>query len=223
MTGKAAVLTVGTVVCVAASIAGDTSQDLKTGFLLGATPRHQQRGELIGALTSAIFVAGAIIVLHKQYGVGSAELPAPQATLMKTVIEGILAADLPWALVITGGMLALVAELLGIPSLPFAVGLYLPLSTLSPIFAGGLLRRFVESRAAGDEEELHQVRERGILFGSGLIAGEGLTAVGVSAFAFFAERKPAGIGHEWMGPSGSYISLLLFAGLGYLLFRSTRK
>ncbi|MEE9271283.1 MAG: oligopeptide transporter, OPT family [Candidatus Krumholzibacteria bacterium] len=222
MTGRAAALTIGTVVCVAASVAGDTSQDLKTGFLLGATPKHQQRGELIGVLTSAIFVAGAVIVLHKQYGVGSEDLPAPQAMLMKTVIEGILSADLPWALVITGGMLALIAELMGVPALPFAVGLYLPLSTLSPIFVGGVLRRFVEARADGGGD-LHEVRERGILFGSGLIAGEGLTAVGVSAFAFLANRKPGGIGHEWMGPFGSYISLLLFIGLGYLLVRSTRK
>lgn len=223
LTGKVAALTIGTVVCVAASIAGDTSQDLKTGFLLGATPKHQQRGELIGVLTSAIFVAGAVIVLNDQYVVGSPELPAPQATLMKTVIEGILSANIPWMLVAVGGIMALVVELFGVASLPFAVGLYLPLSTLSPIFAGGILRRYIESRHRDDEHELHQVRERGILFGSGLIAGEGLMGVGIAAYAFFAGRRPEGVGHEWMGPAGPYVSLFLFFVLGFLLLRSARR
>jgi len=222
MTGQVTVLTIGTVVCVAASIAGDTSQDLKTGFLLGATPKFQQRGELIGVLTSAIFVAGAVIVLNDQYVVGSPELPAPQATLMKTVIEGILSANIPWTLVVVGGILALIVELFGVSALPFAVGLYLPLSTLTPIFAGGILRRYVESRYK-DENERHEARESGILYSSGLIAGEGLTAVGVAAFAFFASRRPGGIGYEWMGEMGTYVSLLLFVGLGFLLFRSTKR
>lgn len=223
MTGKIAALTIGTVVCVAASIAGDTSQDLKTGFLLGATPKHQQRGELIGVLTSGIFVAGAVIVLNEQYVVGSPELPAPQATLMKTVIEGILSANIPWTLVVVGGIMALIVELFGVASLPFAVGLYLPLGTLTPIYAGGILRRVIESRHAGKEHALHEARESGILYSSGLIAGEGLTAVGVAAFAFFAGRRPAGIGHEWMGGAGHFVSLFLFVVLGFLLLRSTRK
>ncbi|MDH3216148.1 MAG: oligopeptide transporter, OPT family [Candidatus Krumholzibacteria bacterium] len=223
MTGKITVLTIGTVVCVAASIAGDTSQDLKTGFLLGATPKYQQRGELLGVLSSAFFVAGAVIVLNANYEVGSSELPAPQAVLMKTVIEGILSANIPWTLVVVGGMMALIVELFGVASLPFAVGLYLPLSTLTPIYAGGILRRIIESRHRGDADKLHEVRERGILYSSGLIAGEGLTAVAVSAFAFFANRKPGGIGHEWMGASGPYVSLALFVLLGFLLFRSTKK
>jgi putative OPT family oligopeptide transporter len=223
MTGQITVLTIGTVVCVAASIAGDTSQDLKTGFLLGATPKFQQRGELLGVVTSAIFVAGAVIVLNAQYEVGSPELPAPQATLMKTVIEGILSANIPWTLVVVGGIMALIVELFGVASLPFAVGLYLPLSTLTPIFAGGILRRVIEHRQQNDDHKLHEARERGILFGSGLIAGEGLTAVGVAAFAFFANRRPEGIGHEWMDPFGSYVSLALFAALGFLLFRSAQK
>jgi putative OPT family oligopeptide transporter len=223
LTGQVTALTIGTVVCVAASIAGDMSQDLKAGFLLGATPRHQQVAQLLGVLTSAIFVAGAVIVLNAQYRVGSPELPAPQATLMKTVIEGILSASIPWTLVIVGGVMALVVELFGVASLPFAVGLYLPLSTLTPIYAGGILRRVVEKRSSRDEHELHASRERGILFGSGLIAGEGLAAVGVAAFAFFADRPPQGIGHAWMGDAAPYVSLALFALLGFLLFRSARK
>jgi putative OPT family oligopeptide transporter len=223
ITGQVAALTIGTVVCVAASIAGDTSQDLKTGFLLGATPKYQQRGELIGVLTSCIFVAGAVIVLNDQYTVGSEALPAPQATLMKTVIEGILSAEIPWTLVVVGGLMALVVELFGVASLPFAVGLYLPLGTLTPIYAGGILRLFVEKKNAGNDHELHDARERGILYSSGLIAGEGLTAVGLAAFAFFAGRRPAGIGYEWMGGAGHYVSLGFFVLLGYLLIRSTRK
>ena len=223
MQGMVAALTIGTVVCVSASIAGDTSQDLKTGFLLGATPKFQQRGELIGVFTSAIFVAGAVIVLADQYEFGSEEMAAPQAKLMQTVIEGILSGDLPWTLVIVGGLLTLVAELLGISALPFAVGLYLPLSTLSCIFVGGILRRFTEARHKGSDEELHNTRERGILFGSGLIAGEGLMGVGIAAFAFFAGRKPAGFGYEWMGGAAPWVSLGFFAVLVWLLLRATRK
>lgn len=223
ITGKVAALTIGTVVCVAASIAGDTSQDLKTGFLLGSTPKHQQRGELIGVLTSGIFVAGAVIVLNAQYGVGSEHLPAPQATLMKTVIEGILSADIPWTLVAVGAMMAIVTELIGISALPFAVGLYLPLGTLTPIFAGGILRRVVENRYEGKGEALHQARESGILYSSGLIAGEGLTAVGVAAFAFIAGKRPEGVGYEWMGAAGDYVSLGIFVTLGFLLLRTARS
>ena len=221
--GKAAALTIGTVVCVAASIAGDTSQDLKTGFLLGATPRNQQRGELIGVVTSALAVASAVIVLNAQYSFGSAELPAPQATLMKTVIEGILSADLPWVLVGVGGLMALTVELLGVPSLPFAVGLYLPLSTFSAIFGGGLLRRYIERRAGDDVQERNALRERGILYASGLIAGEGLIAVARAAYAYFTGSSPEGFGHAWMGGAGEFVSLGFFLFLGYLLYRAARK
>ncbi|MDX1380494.1 MAG: oligopeptide transporter, OPT family, partial [Xanthomonadales bacterium] len=140
MTGKAAALTVGCVVAIAASIAGDTSQDLKTGFLLGATPRRQQTGELIGVLTSATFVCLSVLLLAKTFGFGSEELPAPQATLMKLVVDGVLDQNLPWGLVGIGVAIAIVAELFRIPSLPFAVGVYLPVSTMTPIFFGGMLR-----------------------------------------------------------------------------------
>jgi len=121
--GKVTALTVGTIVCTAASIAGDTSQDLKTGFLLGATPKRQQWGQLIGVLTSATAVCASVMVLNSQYGFGTTDLPAPQATLMKTVIEGILSANLPWTLVFIGALMALIVELLGIRAVPFAVGL----------------------------------------------------------------------------------------------------
>jgi putative OPT family oligopeptide transporter len=206
---------------VGASIAGDTSQDLKTGFLVGATPNRQQIGELIGAVTSAFAVCGAVVILNSAYEFGSTDLPAPQATLMKTVIEGVLQAKIPWSFVIAGAGLGAVVELLRLPSLPFAVGLYLPVSTMTPIFVGGCIRRFIEKRHQRDEAELNQRRERGILFGSGLIAGEGLLGVGIALYAFFL-GKPKGVGFLLPGAPGDILSLAIFALLGYLLFRRTR-
>jgi putative OPT family oligopeptide transporter len=195
-TGRAAALTVGCVVAIAASIAGDTSQDLKTGFLLGATPRHQQVGELVGVLTASAFVCGTVILLSKAFGFGSEELPAPQATLMKLVIDGVLQQQLPWALVGIGALLAIACELLRIPSLPFAVGVYLPVATMTPIFLGGMLRRYAE-RSAKSAQQLDARRERGILLGSGFVGGEGLLGVVVAAVALTLGRRPAGLG-DWI-------------------------
>ncbi len=197
--GKATALTVGCVVAIAASISGDTSQDLKTGFLLGATPRRQQTGELIGVLTSATFVCLSVLLLAKTYGFGSADLPAPQATLMKLVIEGVLDRQLPWALVGIGVGIALVCELSRIPSLPFAVGVYLPVSTMMPVFVGGAVRWWLERSAASTERRVDR-RERGVLLGSGFVGGEGLLGVLIAALAFRTGEKPAGFGHDWMGP-----------------------
>lgn len=223
MTGKITALTVGTIVCTAASIAGDTSQDLKTGFLLGSTPRRQQIGELVGVLTSAFAVCGAVIVLNSQYGFGTEELPAPQATLMKTVVEGILSSDLPWALVFIGAIMTLSVELLGIPALPFAVGLYLPLSTLSPIYVGGVLRQIMEKRHAGNKERLEHAREGGVLFGSGLVAGQGVMSVLIAAVAFGLGHRPEYGGHEWMGAFGPWVSLAVFAVFGWYLMRTAER
>ncbi|GAB4327024.1 MAG: oligopeptide transporter, OPT family [Candidatus Zixiibacteriota bacterium] len=216
MIGQITALSVGTVVCVAASIAGDTSQDLKTGFLVGATPYKQQIGEFIGALTSTWAVAYAVSVLHHAYGFGSTHLPAPQATLMKTVIEGVLAAEIPWTLVGVGAAFALVAEAFKIPSLPLAVGLYLPVTTMTPIFAGGLVRWLVDKRYR--KQDANPERDRGVLYASGFIGGEGLIGVGLAAWTYFA-AKPEGIGDAWAGPFSSVISLLLFAGLAWILWR----
>lgn len=216
LTGRITALSVGTVVCVAASIAGDMSQDLKTGFLLGATPRRQQIGEFIGALTSAAAVAYAVTVLHHAYGFGSTHLPAPQATLMKTVIEGVLAAEIPWTLVIVGAGFALVAEALRIPSLPLAVGLYLPVTTMTPIFVGGMVRWMVEKRHRGASS--NPDKERGVLLSSGLIGGEGLIGVGLAAWTYFAD-KSSGIGDAWLGGLSGWLALVLFGGLAWVLGR----
>lgn len=198
ITGKAAAITVGCVVAIAASISGDTSQDLKTGYLLGATPRRQQVGELVGVLTSAVFVCLAVLLLAETFGFGSTELPAPQATLMKLVIDGVLDQSLPWGLVALGMGIAVGCELLKIPSLPFAVGVYLPVSTMTPIFLGGLLRWWAERSAAGPEESGDR-RERGILLGSGFVGGEGLLGVGIAGAAFVLGRRPLGLGTDWLG------------------------
>ena len=196
--GKATALTVGTVVAIAASISGDTSQDLKTGFLLGATPRRQQIGELAGVLTSATFVCLSVILLASTFGFGGDELPAPQATLMKLVIEGVLDQQLPWTLVGIGAGLAVICELLRIPSLPFAVGVYLPVATMVPVFLGGLLRHLMESRARTDDERSAR-RERGVLLGSGFVGGEGLLGVLLAGITLILGRRPEGLGTGWAG------------------------
>ena len=213
--GKAAALTVGCVVAIAASIAGDTSQDLKTGYLLGATPRSQQIGELVGVLTSATFVCLSVLLLAGTFGFGSEELPAPQATLMKLVIDGVLDQNLPWGLVAIGAAIAITAELFRIPSLPFAVGVYLPVSTMTPIFLGGMLKLWLE-RSSKDEAQANGRRDRGVLLGSGFVGGEGLLGVAIAGAAFIQGTRPAGFGTDWLGPdwlvtTASFIAFLLFA------------
>ena len=214
---KGAALSVGCVVAIAASISGDTSQDLKTGFLLGATPRKQQIGELVGVITSALFVCLAVLLLDEAYGFGTDELPAPQATLMKLVIEGVLQSSLPWGLVGIGAGIAVLCELLRIPSLPFAVGVYLPVTTMVPVFLGGALRRSLE-KTARDGETRGRRRERGVLFGSGLVGGEGLLGVVVAAVAFARGSAPGGFGREWAGSWAPAAGVALFLAL-VLLFR----
>ena len=219
--GKVAALTVGAVVAIAASIAGDTSQDLKTGFLLGATPWRQQIGELVGVLTSAAFVALTVLLLAQAYGFGGEELPAPQATLMRLVIDGVLAQSLPWTLVGIGAGIAVVVELLRLPSLPFAVGVYLPVSTMFPVFLGGLLRTILERKAVVEKERVAR-RDRGILIGSGLVGGEGLMGVviaGAAGYAVSRGREPWSLGYEWAGAAAVWLALALFVALIVLFWR----
>ena len=206
--GKAAALTVGTVVAIAASIAGDTSQDLKTGYLLGATPRAQQIGQLIGVLTSAAFVCLAVMLLDRAYGFGTKELPAPQATLMKLVIEGVLDQTLPWILVAIGVGITLIAAALRLPTLAFAVGVYLPVATMVPIFLGGLLRWWTDrgKNAAARADQ-------GVLLGSGLVGGEGLVGLVIAAVAAYLSRAPEGVGPEWAGAAAPWLAAAVFAAL----------
>ena len=195
--GKATALMVGTVVCIAASIAGDTSQDLKTGFILGATPWKQQVGELIGVVTSAGAVVVVVMLLNSTVagGLGGAELPAPQSVLMKLVIDGVLDQNLPWSLILIGIGIGLAAALFRIPVLPFAVGVYLPLDTMAAVFLGGLLRWSLTRKQAPARAERR--RERGVLFGSGLVGGGGLTGVLLALWVALSGGRPIrGVGLE---------------------------
>jgi len=220
-TGKAAAVTVGCVVAIAASIAGDTSQDLKTGFILGATPRRQQISELLGVMTSATFVCLAVLLLDRAYGFGSEELPAPQATLMKLVVEGVLDSTLPWTLIAVGVLIALFVELMKIPSLPFSVGVYLPITTTATVALGGLLRWFLERWSESAEESTSR-REKGILFGSGMVGGEGLLGVGIAAAAFYRGSPPSGFGYGWAGGFAPLMTLSAFAVLLLYFVRRSR-
>jgi len=190
---RAAILTVGTVVCIAASKAGDISQDLKTGYLVGATPARQQVGQLIGAAFACWAIAGTVLLLGQAFTFGSEQLPAPQATLMKTVIDGVLTGSLPWGLVGTGAAFSLGAMLAGLPGLAFAVGIYLPLGSLTPIFLGGCIRALVEKKRKGKKIE----GDPGILAASGLIAGEGLAGVAI-ALMVAVQTRGGGFGN-WLG------------------------
>ncbi|MDY4516101.1 MAG: oligopeptide transporter, OPT family [Lachnospiraceae bacterium] len=184
-----AAIAIGSVICIIAAIAGDTSQDLKTGYITGATPMKQQIGELIGAAAASVAIGLILYLLNAAWGYGSPELPAPQATLMKMIVEGVMGGNLPWSLVAAGACIGIVIEILGIPVLPFAVGLYLPIHLSTPMMAGGLVRLFIEKRRKDNDGKKDTV-ERGILYCSGLIAGEGLAGILLAVFAIL----PAGTG-----------------------------
>lgn len=208
VSGMIAALSVGGVICVAAAIAGDTSQDLKTGFLVGATPWRQQIGELIGVISSGLVIGWVLILLSNAYGFGSKDLPAPQATLMKLVIEGIMSGNLPWPLVFAGFGAAAVVELFGIASLPFAVGLYLPLHLSTPIMLGGIIRGLLE-KMEKSEKVLKNKVEQGVLYSSGLIAGEGI--MGIIIALFVAAKINIEFGNNVLGQWGGLIVFLLLA------------
>lgn len=217
---KTAILTIGTVVAVAASIAGDISQDLKSGYLIGATPKKQQASELFGAFSSAFFIAFAVMTLGEVYGFGTKDLPAPQATLMKTVVDGVLQANLPWNLVLIGACFAIVAELLSVPSLPFAVGIYLPLSTMTPVFVGGVIKYYVEAKRNKKSDDIVEKQtDTGVLLSSGLIAGEGLMGVLIAAYAVWATARPEGVSFGLTGAIGDWTSFIVFSALGFFLYR----
>ena len=182
--GMIAAIVIGGVICVIAAIAGDTSQDLKTGFLVGATPKKQQIGELIGVAVSAVAIGAILYLLSMAWGgYGSEDLPAPQAVLMKMIVEGVMGGNLPWNLVFVGVFIALVVEVLGIPVLPFAIGLYLPIYLSVPMMLGGLLRWYLEKRKYASEKEKDTTVQSGVLYSSGLIAGEGIVGILLAVLA----------------------------------------
>jgi len=186
--GMTAAIAIGSIICIVAAISGDTSQDLKTGFLLGATPRKQQIGEIVGVVASAFAIGGTLYLLDAAWGFGSPELGAPQATLMKMIIEGVMEGNLPWALVFTGVFIAVVVEVIGIPVLPFAIGIYLPVQLNACIMIGGLVRLFIEKKKMAKEKKDQAITD-GTLFCSGMIAGEGLVGILLAVFAVFGIDK----------------------------------
>ncbi len=186
--GMAAAIAIGSIICIVAAISGDTSQDLKTGYLLGSTPKKQQIGEVIGVLASALAIGGTLYLLDSAWGFGSEELGAPQATLMKMIIEGVMSAELPWNLVFVGVFIAILVEVIGIPVLPFAIGVYLPVQLNACILVGGIIRLvFDKMKAKGEAEEnkKKEIINDGILFCSGMIAGEGLVGILLALLAVF--------------------------------------
>ena len=182
--GMTSAIAIGSIICIVSAIAGDTSQDLKTGYLLGATPKKQQIGELVGVIAAAFAIGGTLYLLDSAWGFGSEELGAPQATLMKLIIEGVMEGNLPWALVFTGVFIAVVVELIGIPVLPFAIGVYLPVQLNACIMAGGVLRLALD-KIKRNEEEKKAIINDGVLFCSGMIAGEGLVGIALALLAVF--------------------------------------
>ncbi len=225
LAGKATALMVGTSVAIAASIAGDSSQDLKTGFILGATPRLQQIGELVGVLTSAGVVAAVVMLLNRGVpgGLGGEELPAPQAVLMKLVIDGVLDQSLPWVLILIGVGIGLAATLFRIPVLAFAVGVYLPLSTMAAVFVGGLTRHLLTRNCPPEKAERR--RAEGVLFGSGLVGGGGLTGVLLAIWVVGRGGEPIRGFPPSIPPAAQEILALatIAALVGLLVWDATRQ
>jgi len=245
---QAVALSVGAIVCIAAANGGATSQDLKTGYLVGATPKAQQWGLIIGVVASAFVIAITLFVLDETYkspteahGIGGPKLPAPQATLMATMIKGLLAQNLPWAPVLVGVFLALMAQLAGAHALSWAVGAYLPVSTTAPIWVGGMMKALVDwwrkkkEGAAEEESELSS----GMLYATGLVAGGSIGGVLIAFFAFFGDRvlnmeSPTLLEKLDLGAkaypgvrdaliSGNVLCAIVFAALCFLLVRNAKK
>ena len=178
--GMVGAICIGSIICIVAGMAGDMSQDLKTGYIVGATPKKQQIGEIIGSVAAALAIGGVLVLLNTAWGFGSTELPAPQAALMKMIVEGIMDGNLPWTFVFIGVAIAITLEILQIPVLPVAIGLYLPLELSSTIMIGGAIRWFIDKKRNISEND---ETNGGVLFSSGLIAGEGLVGILLAIFA----------------------------------------
>ena len=216
---RAGVLTVGTIVAIAASKAGDISQDLKTGWLVGATPARQQLGQLIGAAFACWAVAATVMLLGNAYEFGSREIPAPQAMLMKTIIEGVLSGALPWDLVLTGAGLSIGAMLCGVSGLAFAIGVYLPLATMAPLYLGGCVRALVDRNRGPITSGMS---DPGILAASGLVAGEGLAGVAVAGLVA-AGIAPKAMDPRLGGLTGEAVALIAALAVCYFLLRGGRS
>ena len=218
-TGMVGAIAIGGIICIVAAIAGDTSQDLKTGFIVGATPKKQQIGEIIGVVVSALAVGFVLYLLNEAWGYGGEDLPAAQATMMKMLVEGIMNADLPWGLILTGVFIAIAVEILKVPVMPFAVGMYLPFSLSAGIMAGGAVR-FIVERIKGTDAEKKARTDRGVLFTSGLIAGEGIVGILLAVLTVLEKDIAFDAGLP------QFMSLVIFAalllGLGWLCMKKDK-
>ncbi|MBQ7766001.1 MAG: oligopeptide transporter, OPT family [Lachnospiraceae bacterium] len=232
-----AAISIGTIVCIVAAMAGDTSQDLKTGFLVGANPKKQQIGELVGAVISAAAIGGVLYLLNQAWGFGSEQLEAPQAGIMKLVVEGVMGGNLPWPLIFAGVFVAVLLEIIGVPVLPFAVGMYLKFHLSAGIMFGGLLRLVVDKSKKLSENRKEKCVENGILFSSGMIAGEGLVGILLAILAIIPTAKLAADGTKMSvgqvidlsgvantGNIGAWIFFAALMGIfAYFIFKKDKK
>lgn len=213
--GMTAAIAIGSIICIVAAIAGDTSQDLKTGYILGSTPKKQQIGEIIGVVAAALTIGATLYLLDNEMGFGTDTLPAPQATLMKMIVEGVMSADLPWNLVFIGVFIAILIEVIGIPVLPFAIGVYLPVHLNACIMVGGIIRLIFDKMKTDKigEQRKKDIINDGILFTSGMIAGEGLVGVLIALLAVFEIDEVLDISGKLNFPPAvsTALSLALFA------------
>ena len=221
-TGMVGAIAIGGVICIVAAIAGDTSQDLKTGFIVGATPKKQQLGEMLGVVVSAAAVGFVLYLLNEAWGYGTTELPAAQATMMKMLVEGIMNAELPWALIFIGVFVAVMAEILKVPVMPFAVGMYLPFSLSAGIMAGGVVR-FIVEKIKGSDAEKKERGDRGVLFTSGLIAGEGIMGIVLAVLAVLKVDSVINLSEKFDFTTPQPVSLVVFILLLIYLYTRCMK
>nr|WP_330377340.1 oligopeptide transporter, OPT family [Cellulosilyticum ruminicola] len=224
--GMTTAICIGTIICIIAAIAGDTSQDLKTGYIIGSTPYRQQIGELIGVTCSGLTIGLVLYLFNAAWTYGSSQLPAPQATLMKMVVEGVMNGNLPWGLVLIGVFIAIFIEIIGIPVLPFAIGLYLPIHLSIPIMVGGLIRLFFEKRHAKNEKKKEDVISNGILYSSGMIAGEGLVGILLALFAVFGLDSKINLTNYGinLGNTGGCVFFAIFVAIMiFFIAKNTKK
>lgn len=225
--GMQGAIAIGSIICIIAAMAGDTSQDLKTGYILGATPKKQQIGEIIGTVVAAIAIGGVLMLLDSAWGFGTEAIPAPQATLMKMIVEGVMGGNLPWALVFIGAFIAIAFEVIGISSLPVAIGLYLPLELSTTIMLGGLVRLVVDRKnEKANVKEKNADAGSGILFCSGMIAGEGLVGILLAIFAVIGIDKYINFSSAVPAPvltGGGVVLLIVMVALVWLAAKGRKK
>ncbi|MDO5714851.1 MAG: oligopeptide transporter, OPT family [Tissierellia bacterium] len=212
--GMVAAVVIGSIVTVSACTAGDISQDLKTGYLVGASPRNQQIMEILGGAIFAGMSGFVLSLLHNAYTVGSAALPAPATSVIAVLVKGIFSGNLPWALIIIGALIGIICELIGIPSLPFAIGVYLPVHLTVPTYIGGLIRHYVEKK--------NRDIRHGTLYSSGLVAGDAIIGIVIAMITTAGLHSKIAFG-EGLLPGADVIALVLMGFVFYGIWKSTKK